>query len=196
MLNVLLVLYDLGKLFVVIVLHLTVLFFFFFNDTAPPEIYPLPLPDALPISCSPGRAMPGPGGQPHPTVATAASGTTPPQPPAQPAYSASVTAVGSSWRWRLRYRSEEHTSELQSQSNLVCRLLLEKKKKNISVGIVRPLYRAIRAGEGFGLDGPGARRQVSGPRALISCTVPSRLCLLADRIRDYSRTACSAFASS
>src|SRR2546427_3347822 len=31
---------------------------------------------------------------------------------------------------RLRQRSEEHTSELQSQSNLVCRLLLEKKKKN------------------------------------------------------------------
>src|SRR2546430_6494279 len=30
-----------------------------------------------------------------------------------------------------RCRSEEHTSELQSQSNLVCRLLLEKKKKNI-----------------------------------------------------------------
>src|SRR2546430_6159231 len=30
---------------------------------------------------------------------------------------------------RARYRSEEHTSELQSQSNLVCRLLLEKKKK-------------------------------------------------------------------
>src|SRR5688572_32424633 len=36
----------------------------------------------------------------------------------------SVGAVGAS-----RYRSEEHTSELQSQSNLVCRLLLEKKKK-------------------------------------------------------------------
>src|SRR2546430_5041026 len=30
-----------------------------------------------------------------------------------------------------RRRSEEHTSELQSQSNLVCRLLLEKKKKNV-----------------------------------------------------------------
>src|SRR2546430_8104298 len=30
-------------------------------------------------------------------------------------------------------RSEEHTSELQSQSNLVCRLLLEKKKKNIKI---------------------------------------------------------------
>src|SRR2546430_12071802 len=32
---------------------------------------------------------------------------------------------------RFRYRSEEHTSELQSQSNLVCRLLLEKKKTNL-----------------------------------------------------------------
>src|SRR5688572_31178767 len=32
-------------------------------------------------------------------------------------------------RRRVRIRSEEHTSELQSQSNLVCRLLLEKKKK-------------------------------------------------------------------
>src|SRR2546430_3417256 len=35
---------------------------------------------------------------------------------------------GNGKRWD-RYRSEEHTSELQSQSNLVCRLLLEKKKK-------------------------------------------------------------------
>src|SRR2546430_8732401 len=33
-------------------------------------------------------------------------------------------------------RSEEHTSELQSQSNLVCRLLLEKKKKKLSVNVV------------------------------------------------------------
>src|SRR2546427_6725828 len=33
-------------------------------------------------------------------------------------------------------RSEEHTSELQSQSNLVCRLLLEKKKKNINTQII------------------------------------------------------------
>src|SRR2546430_7192352 len=37
-----------------------------------------------------------------------------------------VCALGSRTWWR----SEEHTSELQSQSNLVCRLLLEKKKKN------------------------------------------------------------------
>src|SRR5260370_7838515 len=34
--------------------------------------------------------------------------------------------------WRPPRRSEEHTSELQSHLNLVCRLLLEKKKKNIS----------------------------------------------------------------
>src|SRR5207302_2248862 len=33
--------------------------------------------------------------------------------------------------WRPRFRSEEHTSELQSRENLVCRLLLEKKKNHI-----------------------------------------------------------------
>src|SRR2546429_3067337 len=33
------------------------------------------------------------------------------------------------WSWSCRYRSEEHTSELQSRLHLVCRLLLEKKKK-------------------------------------------------------------------
>src|SRR2546427_4848099 len=37
-----------------------------------------------------------------------------------------------------RDRSEEHTSELQSQSNLVCRLLLEKKKKNGSDALHKP----------------------------------------------------------
>src|SRR2546430_5791069 len=36
--------------------------------------------------------------------------------------------VAAAVRGRVRQRSEEHTSELQSQSNLVCRLLLEKKK--------------------------------------------------------------------
>src|SRR2546430_3621105 len=38
-------------------------------------------------------------------------------------------------------RSEEHTSELQSQSNLVCRLLLEKKKKNIQNQPETRMYR-------------------------------------------------------
>src|SRR5256885_2949195 len=60
--------------------------------------------------------------------------------------SAGVGAQGASrkqprcWRDRYRHRarrgrSEEHTSELQSPCNLVCRLLLEKKKKNIIIHI-------------------------------------------------------------
>src|SRR5260221_10837166 len=40
-----------------------------------------------------------------------------------------VAATGDLARKKLRRRSEEHTSELQSHSDLVCRLLLEKKKK-------------------------------------------------------------------
>src|SRR2546427_10460274 len=41
---------------------------------------------------------------------------------------------GFSYHRRCRWRSEEHTSELQSQSKLVCRLLLEKKKKSTAIG--------------------------------------------------------------
>src|SRR2546426_7162011 len=81
--------------------------FFFFNDTATTEIYTLSLHDALPISqetqgCehkeSSGRRSGGAGTMPG----------------------------GASGNWHGR--SEEHTSELQSPCNLVCRLLLEKKK--------------------------------------------------------------------
>src|SRR3989475_1807708 len=45
-------------------------------------------------------------------------------------FSVSVVLPASGWEMMAKVRSEEHTSELQSQSNLVCRLLLEKKKKN------------------------------------------------------------------
>src|SRR5258705_6123020 len=76
-------------------------FFFFFNDTATTEIYTLSLHDALPISLR------------------------------------RVITVQSRVGLRVRAggdvrdaRSEEHTSELQSLRHLVCRLLLEKKKKN------------------------------------------------------------------
>src|SRR5688572_32995791 len=88
---------------------------FFFNDAATAEIYTLSLHDALPISVQVaerhvlGRAWEG-GGR-HPVV---------------------EHRVGAALAAAHRPRSEEHTSELQSQSNLVCRLLLEKKKKNIS----------------------------------------------------------------
>src|SRR2546430_6247569 len=43
---------------------------------------------------------------------------------------AALARAGATLDFRGDMRSEEHTSELQSQSNLVCRLLLEKKKKN------------------------------------------------------------------
>src|SRR2546427_11616184 len=83
------------------------LVFFFFNDTATTEIYTLSLHDALPISLDPCAA--------------------------HAVHGLHHGAVGEGGV-RLEVerldlpRSEEHTSELQSQSNLVCRLLLEKKK--------------------------------------------------------------------
>src|SRR5256885_8075247 len=80
------------------------LFFFFFNDTATTEIYTLSLHDALPISAPGYRKR---------SVSPGPATTTP----------SCVRATAS--------RSEEHTSELQSPCNLVCRLLLEKKKKKI-----------------------------------------------------------------
>src|SRR5256885_8327544 len=76
-----------------------IFFFFFFNDTATTEIYTLSLHDALPISRRRADRV-GRGGR-------------------------EGEAGGSVGR---ALRSEEHTSELQSPCNLVCRLLLEKKK--------------------------------------------------------------------
>src|SRR6266568_9622173 len=81
--------------------------FFFFNDTATTEIYTLSLHDALPIrACSTGLTPTASACAPHCTR----PGTIRP-------------------RFPRSRRSEEHTSELQSQFHLVCRLLLEKKKK-------------------------------------------------------------------
>src|SRR2546427_12846087 len=86
---------------------------FFFNDTATTEIYTLSLHDALPISTRFERS---------PRVV-------PFKVPGVPFRMPLSGWLGESKFCRLkRLRSEEHTSELQSQSNLVCRLLLEKKK--------------------------------------------------------------------
>src|SRR5438270_11557274 len=86
---------------------------FFFNATATTEFYTLSLHDALPISArftaSPAMSVNG--------IASPVS---------------RLRAVGFATSLPARTRSEEHTSELQSQSNLVCRLLLEKKKRNKS----------------------------------------------------------------
>src|SRR6202165_2390507 len=79
-------------------------YFFFFNDTATTEIYTLSLHDALPILSSRSRS---------------------------PSATRCSSACSRSTNGRAR-RSEEHTSELQSPNNLVCRLLLEKNKQQRS----------------------------------------------------------------
>src|SRR5438067_11633432 len=84
-------------------------FLFFFNDTATTEIYTLSLHDALPI-CQ--RLRPFHRGAPALRFHRRAPGD------------------GAAPR-ELQRRSEEHTSELQSRFDLVCRLLLEKKKRKI-----------------------------------------------------------------
>src|SRR2546430_4978211 len=92
-------------------------FFFFFNDTATTEIYTLSLHDALPIS--PGRCGRA-------------------RLPARRKRLGQVDDAEDDPGDRAR--SEEHTSELQSQSNLVCRLLLEKKKKKNNDDVYSTLY--------------------------------------------------------
>src|SRR2546430_7709295 len=93
--------------------------FFFFNDTATTEIYTLSLHDALPIYLDSEisrrhRCQSSCGRQSGGRSAARAS---------------AAAALA---------RSEEHTSELQSQSNIVCRLLLEKKKQK---NTTQPLHR-------------------------------------------------------
>src|SRR3712207_8486078 len=100
-------------------------FFFFFNDPATTEIYTLSLHDALPI-CVSARGSGGTGEPPRRRDRQRA-GDRPPL-AGLPVYSPRTPAG----RRRLaERRSEEHTSELQSRQYLVCRLLLEKKKKKI-----------------------------------------------------------------
>src|SRR2546430_8156235 len=97
-------------------------FFFFFNDTATTEIYTLSLHDALPISeyerSLRWRSFLTPLSD-RSRIAAVARQT----------LRSLVPSRANTARIYGATRSEEHTSELQSQSNLVCRLLLEKKKK-------------------------------------------------------------------
>src|SRR2546430_17581556 len=88
-------------------------FLFFFNDTATTEIYTLSLHDALPISS-----------------AVSANERRDGLPYVQPSNSSDRGVSEEMVRCSADKRSEEHTSELQSQSNLVCRLLLEKKQRS------------------------------------------------------------------
>src|SRR5438309_5176357 len=108
-------------------------YFFFLNDPAPPEIYTLSLHDALPIYArwtQRRRKIDAPAVPHGPARAD--------------------DRIGTAGRPRARSaragRSEEHTSELQSQFHLVCRLLLEKKKKielNTSLSAIDKKYKRI-----------------------------------------------------
>src|SRR3989441_9567668 len=95
-----------------LLLCLSLFFFFFFNDTATTEIYTLSLHDALPISL-----------RREPITVADVLNSRPVVYPFNLLNICLVTDAGG--------RSEEHTSELQSLAYLVCRLLLEKKKKKL-----------------------------------------------------------------
>src|SRR2546422_3296316 len=86
-----------------------VCFFFFFNDTATTEIYTLSLHDALPIFEEKNSSL---------TVVRIAD-----------RIDVQTEGLPEGVKPMIQVRSEEHTSELQSRLHLVCRLLLEKKKK-------------------------------------------------------------------
>src|SRR5256885_10090138 len=99
---------------------LIIIFFFFFNDTATTEIYTLSLHDALPISAFLHQGfdiVPLSARKRH--RSRLLLGIPIPRPRGRP----------TGKQARHSERSEEHTSELQSPCNLVCRLLLEKKKR-------------------------------------------------------------------
>src|SRR5256885_13321902 len=85
-------------------------FFFFFNDTATTEIYTLSLHDALPISFG--------------------TQISPKNEQIDAAHANYFLVYGKGVYPRTK-RSEEHTSELQSPCNLVCRLLLDKKQMSL-----------------------------------------------------------------
>src|SRR3712207_9061260 len=91
-------------------------FFFFFNDTATTEIYTLSLHDALPICPLLPPARRGHARRRRPRM------------PRRARRGRNARRIHP-WQDRVGRRSEEHTSELQSRQYLVCRLLLEKKKK-------------------------------------------------------------------
>src|SRR5256885_4414863 len=108
-------------------------FFFFLNNPAPPEISTLPLPDALPICrrlLVKSSSLANLPSTPAPRKATAPRSFGPPGPKLPSRFmKRSSHALRRNWGNRCKpARSEEHTSELQSPCNLVCRLLLEKKK--------------------------------------------------------------------
>src|SRR5258706_3743948 len=120
-------------LFIFFLVNLFVFFFFFFNDTAPTEIYPLPLHAALPISALtstlPPCAFMISATMARPSPAPCEGAALPRQKRSKiRARSSCGTPRGprADLRALLAGGSEEHTSELQSLTKLGCRLLLVK----------------------------------------------------------------------
>src|SRR5690606_40302903 len=109
--------------------HLSSLIPVFATAPAAPDTYPLSLHDALPISVAPRDADPvdpvGVSVYPLRTVATWDQATGVKVSPTGKKFKLATTQD----KHPMDDRSEEHTSELQSRENLVCRLLLEKKKQ-------------------------------------------------------------------
>src|SRR2546427_2016929 len=112
---------------------LSFLVFFFLNDPPPPEISPFPLPAPLPINPRQSEEPIGHGGeeadQQRAERGEHGDHTALPQVLERGAATPAEQGGDGHPGEQAGERSEEHTSELQSQSNLVCRLLLEKKKK-------------------------------------------------------------------
>src|SRR5258708_22267639 len=104
------------------------IFFFFFNDTATTEIYTLSLHDALPICAGATSLLP----ERHLGLVAAHE-----LDDALQRLDVAADAL------QGIVRSEEHTSELQSPDHLVCRLLLEKKKKKTKVSNKNVSYVAV-----------------------------------------------------
>src|SRR5205085_10872867 len=99
--------------------HLSVFFLFFFNAPSTTEIYTLSLHDALPICLL--DQIDASSHEVHLVMSSHAKQVA--------KHELGALKIPKSIKQHGEHRSEEHTSELQSQSNLVCRLLLEKKKK-------------------------------------------------------------------
>src|SRR2546422_2532645 len=99
--------------------------YFFFNDTATTEIYTLSLHDALPISY----------GEDDADLAAVLLDALR---RGRHRLGVAESCTGGMVAERITNRSEEHTSELQSRLHLVCRLLLEKKKKHNPLSCFTP----------------------------------------------------------
>src|SRR5690606_41930657 len=104
---------------------------FFFHATTTTAIYTLSLHDALPISGNPLHAFYSGVGPVDAAQGSIYDGNLAQLSDFDAANPQVLEHLAGAYEQWIEQRSEEHTSELQSRENLVCRLLLEKKKKQL-----------------------------------------------------------------